>query len=361
MKKIIKSLLSSPDKPHTRSRSNSLPAKIEIEWTISKLEKKDLSRDRFKYVTLCNLHWWPDSILEFLKILRFAYVDFINSYSSTAKIFDEPLRRFIKIFKVNSEIREVSAYLELGDTSIPDYYFNVVMNEDNCYMYELEDRKRSPNEQKHYLLTQALSKLISLDISIKEKEYENLVKVFLAIYKLKNAYAIVDDTLRNSIKAVLENELIAMNLPRFFHDFRNEFNESMVSLLKTVHDENLYTKICVFRDLLAYAYIETSTFERVFLGTKPELLSSIEIQQAEYVYRYYNKRVADQQTKLRIIQEIDDFEKIRNYVRESTEEHPSTPKYSRRYDYKGNVNLVLGTNSEIQAKTPRRTTSDMLG
>lgn len=333
-----------------RNRSSSLPVKPsfhleETKDTIGYFERQDLSRSQFSYETLCDVLWWPDLILIFLKINRLAYIEFIHSYTSTAETFDEPLRKVVYYMAHRNycQIPEISTFIKLDNSIIPDHYLNKVVNEDNCYMHEIEERHRSPNENKHYLLIKALTKLMTLapigdESTTLDKESEKQVRIFLLIYKIKNQYAVVDDTLRKILKAALEGFKLRMMLPRYFREMITELDEAVEILLKSFRDDNLYTKIYTFRDLLIYAYQQTSEFERVFLGVKRESFTEEDLRRADCIYGYYHKLLSDRQTKSSIIQEHRDFEVIRSKLEEKVIE---TPKYTSRYDHNGRLSPVL--------------------
>lgn len=333
-----------------RNRSSSVPVKPsfhveEAKDTISYFEKQDLSRSRFDYDTLVDVLWWPDLILTFLKINRLAYIEFIHSYTSRSQIFDKPLREAVYYMQHRKycKLPEISAYIKLDDMNIPDHYLIKVVNEDNCYMHELEERHRSPNENKHYLLIKGLMKLITLgpigdESSLLDKESEKLVRIFLLVYKIKNQYAVVDDTLRKILKSALQGFKLMMMLPKYFREMITELDETVKSVLRSFRDDRLYTKIYIFRDLLIYAYQQTSEFERVFTGTKNESFSPEDIRRAECIYQYYHKLLTDRQTKSTIIQQNRDFEVIRSKLGGTKSK---SPKYTSRYDHNGRLSPML--------------------
>lgn len=316
--------------------------------TIGYFERQDLSRSQFSYDTLVDILWWPDLILTFLKINRLAYIEFIHSYTSQDEIFDKPLREavYYMIHRNYCEIPEISAFIKLDDSGIPDHYLNRVVNEDNCYMHEIEERHRSPNEKKHYLLIKALMKLMSLapigdESSNLDKESEKQVRIFLLIYKIKNQYAVVDNALRKILSSALEKFTSGLMLPCFLRDLIGELDDFVETIFKSFHDDNLYTKIYTFRDLLIYACQQTSDFERIFSGVKHKSFSQEDLQRADSIYQYYHKLLSDRQAKSVIIEQNKDFEVIRSKLEGAKNKHIETPKYTNRYDHNGRLSPVL--------------------
>ena len=309
----------------------------------------DLSRGRFSYALLGEINWWPDEMLTLLEILRLGYSDFINSYVSTAGIFDQAIRNVIYFMnqKKYSQYRAISEFINHGDFKIPDNYLNAVINEDNCYMREIDDRKRSSNERKHYLLARAIEQILLLtpiadEELIFKREYEQLIRLYITIYNLKNMYAIVDDTLRNILSAAINGDRLGISLANFLEQMLEELDLRVVSQIRKHHDDQLFTKIHTFRDLMLYAHHSTRQFDYVFnfrrieqpspeqMVPKP-LLDPDSVKRIEYLYKFYLNVITTRQLKVEIISNSGNFEELISKTKDSGQQL-ITPRYIRRHD-----------------------------
>lgn len=265
-------------KPSSTNLEQKTPtASPPVELDIKSLEyfrNRDLSRTAFSYDILIDAGWWPDKILLFLEILRVAYTNFITPYTNNGTIYDEPIRTATWYFH-DPKYRDepaVKQYRQIGNYEIPKDYLNKVISEDNCYMYEIESRPRSSNEQKHYYLVTALTRMLDAgQIVVKDKplprEDEYAVRIFCSVIRLKQAYNIVDDTLRNILSGAINGVKLAMDLPSYFSNLIREIDETVMCKIKKVMDEQFFNYANIFRDLLLYALHEVIMFSHV-MGCK---------------------------------------------------------------------------------------------
>lgn len=311
---------------------------------------QDLSRHKFSITILSEMNWWPDEMILMVEILFLSYNEFINTYRSNSAMFDLAIRNAIYFMnqKKYSSASEINRFVVTGDYNIPDNYLSAVIAEDNCYMREIEDRKRSIHENKHYLLMKALEILLTLapiedgGLTLK-KEYEDLIRMYVTIYNLKNMYAIVDDTLRCVISSALQNTHIGINLYTYFKDLLEDCDNRILIHLRKYYDEQLFTKVNIFRDLLLYAYHSTKQFNYVFNFARnaqhPEklcphpIIDNDTLKRIEYVYKFYLASVASRENKARIIRNSGNFEEMVSQIN-STDGATQliTPRYTRSYD-----------------------------
>lgn len=358
----------STDLPERKHRSNSIhtvesprvpiPTLPKDDKTIEHFKLQNLSREKFSYEILSEICWWPDEILIMLEILRISYTDFINSYTSNSSIFDVPIRKavfFMHQSKYNN-VAEISKYLKNGNYEIQDNYFNRVICEDNCRMYELEDHKRSANEQKHYYLARALAKLLTFSPlsegdMVLAKEYEDLVRNYVCLYTIKNLYAVIDDTLRNVLKSAIDNVKLGISLDKFFHDIILDLDKQVCKELKHLNDDQLFTRTFMLKDLLLFAQYSTAQFNFVY-NFKRDMSKDSEIhtisqltpmesyspetnERIQYVYKYYLSILRDQYNKESIILENPDadyetiVEKTNQIINRP---RVTTPRYLKRID-----------------------------
>jgi len=333
--------------------------------SIDHFKRQNLDRDQFGYSVLSDISWWPDEILLFLEVLRISYQDFINPYMSTANTFDTSIRNAIYFMnqKKYNKIPDIEKFVKCGNFEIPDNYLNLVISEDNCYMHELEERKRSVNETKHYLLSRALDKLISLggiydgDLVFK-KEHESAVRMYLIIYNIRNAYAVVDDTLRLLLRAALDKNKMDIQIYNFVYDLINDLDERVITHLYSglswsnpdldggpELNNKLFGKIYIFRDLLLYTLHNSLNFNHTFTFKRDitrnldgiEALSPLRnnkynkffndevVNRIEYVYKYYLGILAEKFRKNEKLLNGTDFDSLRN---ESDKSNILTPRYT---------------------------------
>ena len=317
--------------------------------TLKYFKEQNFSRENYSYNMLSSINCWPDEILLYLEILRLAYLDFINFYNLNANMFDVAIKNAAYfMFQSNySKLPNIAAYIKYGDYKIPNNYWIHVVNEDNCYMHELEDRVRSPNEHKHYLLFKALKELIELvpikdDDNILKKEYEDLIKIFISIYHLKNAYAIVDDICRNILDACIKNNDVELSLQKIFKDIIVDINTVILYYSRKSNDQHLINSIYIFQNIILHGLYTTTQFQFVFNlrrtdinndqtnnltpFTSPEynlLFKNDTISNIEYVYTYFLKILNTKNYKNKIISEINDFEIIQKEINKLNLERPS--------------------------------------
>lgn len=307
---------------------------------------QDLSRDNFSYSTLASICWWPDEILLFVEILSLAYNEFINIYRSNSSSFDEAIRTAIYFMnqKPYSNEPRISRFIHHGDFKIVDNYLSTVIAEDNCYMREIEDRKRSSNEHKHYLLAKALETLLTLapirdGDNMFKKEHEELVRMYVTIYNLKNMYAMLDDTLRTGLSMCLEDMDTGINLSVTFDELLEEFDARILVNIREHYDEQLFTRALIFRDLLLYGYHSTSQFNHIFdqrslkkdnrtLFYQP-LITDKATKRIEYVYKYYLSQIRAREKKTAIVSTTDKFEEMVSKINDDNIMSIVSPRYIR--------------------------------
>ena len=296
--------------------------------SIEYFKTQDLSRNRFSYDTLSMIDWWPDEILTFLEIIRIAYIDFLNAYTSQPDRFDLALHH--STFFMTSpnpqyeKTDDIKQFLRCKDQTIAKNYINVVIGEDNCYMHELGEHLRSENENKHYLFVRALESLldgkrvvVDGEFHLKE-ETSNLIRSYICFYHMKNFYATLDDALRNMIHMCLHNMDNGISLAEIANGLITEIETRVIVHLRRTRDELMFDKMCILNDLLLYMSYCTSLFHFVFnysrrsstdLNTRltpfdddnrrftPEVVIRI-----KHVYRYFLSVRHDREQKEQLIE-----------------------------------------------------------
>ena len=307
-----------PDRRKSRSRTTSgtsfihpnkhNTAEIDVK-SIDYIKSQDLSRKNVSFELVSKVKWWPDEIVVFLEILSVAYTNFINSYMCDCNIFDEPIRRSIYFMnqKKYDKMNHIRKFIKNCNFNIPDNYLSIVISEDNCYMKGLEDRTRSVNENKHYLLVRALDQLLeSGQISegdlILGKNNEFLIRLYLCIYYLKNGYAVIDDFLKTILVSFIQKIDIDMSLDIFSSDIIKDLDVKILTKIKNFDDHKLYTKFNILKDLLLYMNYNTLQFDYVFnhntnysdkyigsekLFCSDRSLNTETISRIEYIYKYH--------------------------------------------------------------------------
>jgi len=334
------------------SRQKALPTIVEElidDKSTNFFNKQNFDRNKFSYNTLLNITWWPDEILIFIEVLNISYNQFISYYITNSDIFDDAIRNVIYFMnqKKYKNITEISAFVNNSDFKINDNYINSVIKEDNCYMRESEKRPRSPNEQKHYLLFKALEKMVSIsnieDITDNElvlkKEYLKLIRIYVIVYNLKNMYCIIDDTLRNVLSSTLKNLNLNINLHDFFGDLLLDLNNKILIHLQfiyfiptdnckytDIHDNLLFNKVNLLKDLMLYAYYNCKQFNHLFnvksslqnipfswitaihsniegviYPTKIALADEKSLKRIEYIYKFYLNLISTKNLKDNIL------------------------------------------------------------
>nr|QBK90286.1 MAG: hypothetical protein LCPAC102_01990 [Pithovirus LCPAC102] len=335
--------------------------------TYSYLRYQNYDRSLFSYKLLSSIGWWPDEIIKFIEIFRLAYVEFIQSFSNKASIFDTPIRNaiFFMTQRKYSKRSIISKFIKNKSNNIEDNYLNLVIQEDNCYMDEYEDRNRSSTENKHYLLLRAIQELLTLspieyeDYKLK-KEYEDKLKVFIIIYELKNMYAMIDNILRSSLCTFLEcdDEGPTINLTILFDGFINETIDT--KLLKYIRScennkkkymKNIFNSSYLFRDLILYGLYKSIQFRDVFdIHISYEKLSEFNevkyiniftmtvIHRIEYIYKSFLDKLNYQKTRQQLILNGDTFTELMKNKNINDINIPISPKYTREYQNNDSIN-----------------------
>lgn len=288
--------------------------------SLSFLCTQNFNRERFPYKLLMETQWWPDEILEFIQVCRISYIEFINSFSNEAEVFDEPIRNliFYMIKKPYSLIPTISKYVKNGRYEIPDKYLNYVIQEDNCYMDEYEERSRSKQETKHNTLCRAIEKMLSIS-PIKYNKYKldqidiDFLRIYIIIYNLKSMYVVTDNILRSTLKNFLINGYSLEPLQHYFNNLRSDIDSSILDHLHKLR--NISTSYCArrifhclhtFRDLINYGHYRTSVFRSVFDLKRPsptelDAFDSEMVNRIHIVYCYYSEKLEIQQKRQTMI------------------------------------------------------------
>jgi hypothetical protein len=284
---------------------------IQDEKSLEYFRGKNLNRDAFTYEMLMDIGWWPDKILLFLEILRLSYTNFITPYTSNGTVYDEAIRTATWYFHDPKyrDVPEIKQYRQIGNFEIHKDYLNKVIAEDNCYMYEIESRPRSSNEQKHYYLINALTKLLDMgQVIIKDKalsrEDEHLVRIFCSVIQIKQGYNIVDDTLRNILWGALKGVKLSLDPSTFFSNLITEIDTRVMKKITKTMNEQFFNDANIFRDLLLYLLHELIMFSHI-MGAKQTIdnkdapiilmtpysqykfFTSDTIERLEYIYKLY--------------------------------------------------------------------------
>lgn len=325
---------------------------------------QNLARSRFSHTTVAKIGWWPDEMLLMIEILLLAYNEFIDIYRSSSLSFDVAIRTaaFFMTQKKYSNIPEIAKFLVHGDYRIPDNYLSIVIAEDNCYVREVEEHARSPNEHKHYLFVTALvallreSPIVEGELILK-KEHEEQLAHYVMIYKLKNMYAITDDILRTALSACLQRPVarntnidaigdsvdIGISLYTTFTDLLVDLDENILIHLRNHHDDQLFTKIHIFRDLLLHTHHATKLFNHVFNFRRLDdnhgefLLPSGSLdadttKRLEHLYKFYLHQVKVRDIKMNIVSGKGNFETMSTEINNTTTIKLITPRYVRDQD-----------------------------
>jgi hypothetical protein len=366
-----------------RSRSQNKVIVEDIR-SIEYFKRQNLHRGNFSYDILTDIGWWPDEILTFLEILRLSYTDFINTYISSANEFDVPIRNAIYFMhqKQYNKIPDIEKFTKYGNFEIPDNYLNLVISEDNCYMHEIEERSRSINEKKHFLLSKALDRLLTIEgISsgdlILQKEHENKIRIYLSIYNLRNAYSVIDDALRNIISASLNKHKMHISIFSFIQDMINDIDDKVISHFRKINDHKLFNKVYLFKDLLYYILYNsiqfnyTFTFHRDITGdldnidkvspfSNDKVFTDELISRIQYVYKYHLLMLVERYQKNKKILEITNINNLVIDNSKSISSNMMTPRYipktfsSIGEKSEGTFIIDIKDNQEDEAKIKKR-------
>jgi hypothetical protein len=322
----------------------------------------DYNRSQFDYNFMSNIGWNPDEILEFAEINRISYVEFRQIFDNKSNMFDKAIRNAIYFMNQDPYCNDsdIKQFISHRTTDISDNYWNRVVEEDNCFMDGLENRKRSNHEQQHYYLLKALSKLIKYknirtdEVKIKH-EYIKNIKIFISIYHLKNAYSMIDDVMRNILYACINKISIAIYLPKIFFDMYNEIDDNILSHANSTEDVDLINRAYLFKDILSYALYKTTQFAFVYntyddfillnelsdfkdnyitpfgKSKYKKIFSQEDITRIEYVYLNYHNKLINKNKKDKLIIQNIDFEKLMEKNEDfSNRPRIMTPKYSSK-------------------------------
>lgn len=272
--------------------------------TVDDISLKDLSRDKFNHSLLCNMGWWPDEIYTFIQILKFSYEDFIASYIGDASIFDEPLRRVIYFTtqKKYIKITEISKFAKSGNFQIPDDYLNHIIN---------ADPNNFESATVHQNLIDALEKLLSIgnisegDIVLK-KESEDLIRIFVSIYRIIKSYHHINNTLIIIIKAASRLFKLDINLITILEETLSELEGKVFIHFRTIHDKKLFNMACIYRDLLLFGLSQSTQFDFIMnythsseyavldklspLNNHP-IFTAESMTRIQYAYKYYLTKI----------------------------------------------------------------------
>lgn len=347
--------------PSPRINNNNLDIKLSNK-DLETLRSQNYDRSNFNYETLSKIGWWPDEILKFVEINRLSYIEFIQIFNNKCSMFDIPIRNAIyfmnQIPYCNDD--QIRKFIKHRTTDISDNYWNKVVDEDNCYMEGLESRNRSNNENQHYYLLCALIKLISyknisIDNLILKPEYIKKIKIFIAIYHLKNAHSMIDDILRTILQSCINKETnLDIYLPKIFYDMNSDIDKKILLYARSTSDNDLMNRSYLFRDIILYAVYKTTQFSFVYNYYNDFINNNIlsdfkdnyitpfnhskylslftlnDIKRIEYVYLNLNDKIINKQQKTKLILENIDFTKLIEKNESLTSNRPRilTPKYS---------------------------------
>lgn len=358
----------------------------EVRCSLQFLKKQDLSRNRFTYDQVLDIGIWPDKILRYIEILRLAYLEFINYYSSNASIFDDALKNAIFFMQQGnySKIREIEAFNKTGGLHVTENYFNTVKMEDNCYMAEIEDRQRSKSETKHYLLFKALVSLLNTlqsgpiiyDQFYLTDEYIKSIRIYVSIYDLKIRYAVIDETLRKMLKALLQGDTLSPSiiLYLFLIDTRNEVKDFIEPHVKRTLDDSLLTYLYTFMDILSFIIYECLQFKHIFTCTdnssfldytnEDPILSISVIERIQKAYGVFNIRLKEAEQRDSIVLRTDSFtDLIKCSKMDSIQIIPTRPlKYTMKYIIEKDTEIFLIDISEYSTvhKHTRKNPADSI-
>lgn len=280
--------VSEPNKLSNENRSKSMMKlnvnkdiinKQEDKYKISYIKKQDLRRNIFSIEVISKIGWWPDEMLRHIQIGRLIYISFMQNYLNEPSIFDRPLRNAIYFMnqKPYCEDNIISKFIKNNSTEISDNYWLKVVQEDNCYMGEYEDRKRSTDtEAKHFNLLKSIMKLlkykeIKYDNLLLNDEYIKLLNIYVSIYLLKNMLAMIDEILRKLIISALENNVVELYLPDIFINLINDdIKKNVLYYAKRSKNQELLNRVYLIKDILLYASYSTLEFDHIFNGKKSQ-------------------------------------------------------------------------------------------
>ena len=354
---------------------------------LESLRLRNYDRCNFNYNTLSTIGWFPDEILNFLEINRMSYIDFIQRFNNKSSIFDIAIRNAI-YFMVQSPYCKDTAikkFISHRTTDISDNYWNKVVDEDNCFMDGLEDRLRSKNESQHYYLMCALTKLlsykfISIDGLVLKKEYIKKIKIFIAIYNLKNIHAMIDDTLRNVLQGCIQGDPIDLYLPSIFYGIYFDLDKSVLVHARSTSDSDLINRSYLYRDIILFGIYKTVQFSFVFNSHQEfvinndltqcddnylnpfkyekykYILSDVDIVRIECVYLSLYNKLDEKKTKDKLIMENTDFTKLLEQDENRiVRPRSTTPKYSmKKSEFNPNFPIFYIENDELKKKTKRK-------
>lgn len=280
------------------------PRKITDLKSTKYFKSQNLKRNQFTIDAISQIKWWPDEIVSFLDVIKLTYIDFISSYEMNDE-FDEPLRDaiFYMLKKPYSDHTSIAKFIQYNDQSIPKNYVGAMFAEDNCRMYDLDDRLRSKNDQKHLILVKALTRLLAHS-PVKHERYqlgakqEILLRRYMIIYNLRKCYASVDDMLRNILHSVFEKISGITDLTLILEELITEFQRYATSQLRYM-DEKLLNKVYIFCDLLSYVAMRNRQCDLVFNSSMLEA-GPIPEKRIIYVYKYFRDIVDLHNKKIEI-------------------------------------------------------------
>ena len=340
--------VSSVSRNITHSQSNE-----EIGKDLETLRLQNYDRCNFNYNVLSKIGWWPDEILKFAEINRISYIGFIQIYHNKSNMFDTPIRNAIYFMLQAPYCNDdtIKKFISHRTTDISDNYWSKVVDEDNCYMDGLENRDKSKNKYQHYYLLHALIKLLSYDnigvdkLSLKEK-YIKKIKIFIAIYNLKNIHAIIDDIIRNILQVCIKGSSIDLYLPALLYDMYYDLDRSVLIYSRHTKDSDLVNRSYLYRDILLYGIYKTVQFSFVYNNYDDfvsynklsnfdikyvhpfshikykSMFGEDDIKRIEYVYLTLNNKIICKKKKDKLILENLDFSKLL----EQNKNHDITPK-----------------------------------
>lgn len=295
------------------SSRNSKSNPFEIKHNLNIIEDikiEQLSREKFTYSLISTIGWWPDEIYTFMQILKTAYADFIGSYISDAHMFDDPLRKSIYFMtqKKYAMIPEIAAFVKSGNFQIPDEYLNHIIKDDPNNM---------ETQMIHLSFVEALEKLLLMgqisegDITLK-KESEDLLRIFVAIYRLIKSCHLINDTLIVMLKAITKFVRLDINLIDLLETNLDQLEHKIFSHFKNIHDKKLFNNACIYRDILLFGLSQCTLFEFVMnyahrsdkivldklspLNNHP-IFTVESMYRIQYAYKYYLALLLDEKLK----------------------------------------------------------------
>lgn len=331
-------------------------------WSYENLSKMDYSRDKFSYQHLINIGMWPDRILQFIQINRLAYIDVMHLHHKYSKMFDKPLRDFVKWLRATKSSHSTkftelkNSFLNYEDTKISNAYWDQVLREDNCYMYQLEEEsaKRSSNEDKHY----KLFKLVKLALT--EDLYDdNRLKVYVALYDLRGGHARVDDYYRKSLYNFMTDKDFSTDIEIIPFELPEEL-EVYIGLCSQAKDEDILTKLAMFRNILRYFGYQILSFKQVFLNKEIDVFEDLldvkreEIKESSYTYKYFWEKIENKDVQDKLIIIGSSVETILNIQQVQKRKRLQTPSYTV---YTNGKHSGIRLTPEVEQETRKRSRS----